>query len=130
MHYLWVPPSATRIRGIIIVGGLVTRRWIEYPFLKDTAVNQSLALVYATEGCLKDWHFLEDSTYKNLTAALAHFAAVTGMPDLTTAPFFTIGCSTMGPWSNQFCAFSNPERCFGFGAFSEYVAATMVLFSV
>jgi hypothetical protein len=99
--FLWVPPEAPRVRGVILAGMTL----MEQHFVKDATIRrmceaQQLAIVFMQCGLKGPDH------QKTLDA----FAAQCGYRELAAAPLVFVGHSAGGGPALE-CARATPDRC-------------------
>ncbi len=101
--FLWIPPKARHVRGIVI-GGMTL---MEREAAKDLRIRQAceaeqLAIVFLTRGL--------GST--EVQPVLDDLARASGCGELSTAPLFFVGHSAGGPQAKALAAQMH-ARCFG-----------------
>jgi hypothetical protein len=100
--YLWIPPSCTHVRGVIIsLYNLLERDWLEDPLIRQTAAEEGLGIIWVGPG----------SKGAALTADLApggpevlqqmmkDLAQESGYAEMEWAPFIAMGHSANGHFS-------------------------------
>jgi pimeloyl-ACP methyl ester carboxylesterase len=101
--FLWVPPDAERIRGVVVAGMTVMER--------ELVQDSEIRAVCRTEG-LAVVFFRSGLGSVDVPGVLAVFAAGSGYDELATAPVFLVGHSAGGPqakaWARRLA-----DRCFG-----------------
>jgi hypothetical protein len=107
--YLWVPPAATRINGVLIGGSVL----FEGMLASDLAVRQAcveagLAIVLFTPTL--DAMFDAGRSAAPLEKSLADLAALSNHPELATAPLIPFGHSVATIWTRN-VLFWKPDRC-------------------
>ena len=101
--WLWVPPKAESIRGVVIGGmTLAERELARDPMIRARCREEKLAILFLNHG-LRLAQPLE---------LLDRFAAHTGFDDLRRAPFLFVGHSAGGPQAKR-QAIAHADRCFG-----------------
>jgi hypothetical protein len=109
--YLWIPPNADRIRGVLIGGSVLFEgSFASDPLIREACAKQKLAIVYFSPHL--DAMFDVAKSGDKLLAALDSLAAVSGHPELKVAPLMPYGHSVGTIWSRNIL-FWKPERCFG-----------------
>jgi pimeloyl-ACP methyl ester carboxylesterase len=101
--YLWVPPDAERIRGVLVAGTtLAERMCVQDPVVRQACTDEKLAIIYYKTG-------LSTLDAQDVLDALAK---TSGYRELSIAPLFFMGHSAGGPKAKaQALAFA--DRCFG-----------------
>jgi hypothetical protein len=101
--FLWVPPDAPRVRGILAAGmTLMEPYMVNDPAVRAVCREQSLAILFSTCGIRQ---------FK-LQETLDSLAEQSGLPELSSAPLFFAGHSAGGPQAMD-RAKDVAERCFG-----------------
>jgi hypothetical protein len=111
--FLWVPPAADRIRGVLVGGlTLMEQHFASDPLIRDACAAEKLAIVY----CVPSLDALFDYKGKDsgalLQKALADLAAASGYREIAVAPLFSYGHSVSSIFAGS-VAYWNPTRCFG-----------------
>lgn len=101
--FLWVPPRAQQVRGVLFAGMTSAEREL----VKDAAVRrvceeESLAIVFLRTGIGS----------VNVQQVLDDFARASGYQELSVAPLFFVGHSAGGPQAKA-AAVTHQARCFG-----------------
>lgn len=118
--YLWTPPDATIIRGLIVhqhgcgegasTGGQTAAYDLHWQAL---ARKWNFGLVGSnygkTDNC-SDWYDPEKGSRRALQMALAHFSQQIGHPEIIDAPWALWGHSGGSVWAFRMFD-ANPERC-------------------
>jgi hypothetical protein len=101
--YLWIPPEAEQVRGVVIGGmTLAERELAQDPRIRRACADEQLAIVFLKCGL----------NATDLQAALAGLAKVSGYRELAVAPLLFFGHSAGGPQARQ-RARQFADRCFG-----------------
>lgn len=101
--FLWIPPQATQVRGIVVGGmTLMERECVRDPIIRKACADEQLALLFFKTGLLS----------VNLQQVLDDLAALSGYRELSVAPLFFIGHSAGGPQAKAM-AVKMADRCFG-----------------
>lgn len=101
--FLWVPPEADPVRGILASTQTLMEAHMSLdPDVRAVCQEQGIAILFSKTGLPK----------QKLLAVLEDFAGQSGFPELASAPLFFVGHSAGGGWANQM-AKDFPERCFG-----------------
>ena len=101
--FLWIPPEARQVRGVIISGmTLMEREMSKDPLIRKACADQQLAIVFMNTGL--------SST--DLQVVLDDLAKASGYQELSVAPLMFVGHSAGGPQAfNR--AREMADRCFG-----------------
>lgn len=100
--FLWIPPTAERLRGAILCGEtLMERDFVLDPRIRAVCAREKLALVYAKTG-LRSF---------DIEALLKDLGAKSGYQELAVAPIMFVGHSAGGPQARHVAA-EHPTRCF------------------
>lgn len=101
--YLWVPPKAQQVRGVIVAGmTLIERELARDPKIREACAAEGLAIVYLKCGL----------SAVDLQKVLDDLAAVSGYREISHAPLMFVGHSAGGPQAKAL-AIRLAERCFG-----------------
>ncbi|MCC5827817.1 MAG: hypothetical protein JJU36_00080, partial [Phycisphaeraceae bacterium] len=101
--FLWIPPEARHVRGIVIGGmTLAERELVKDPAIRKACADQSLALVFLTCGL----------GAVDMQRTLDSLAEASGYAELASAPLFFVGHSAGGPAAKRLAA-EMADRCFG-----------------
>ena len=101
--FLWVPPDAPKIRGVVMAGQtLMEKAFSQDPDVREACAGQGLAMVFTTVGL----------NGQDIPKTLDDLSAISGFQEISTAPLFFVGHSAGGPQAlDQAKKFSG--RCFG-----------------
>lgn len=99
---MWVPPTCQSVRGVLLAFNQMQEIVSLDQAVREACLIEDLAIVWANN--IKD--------FSTVDAGLKALAEASGMPEIATAPFATIGHSTAGIWCRTL-ALEKPERCFG-----------------
>jgi hypothetical protein len=103
MAYLWVPPQADQVRGVVMGGmTLMEREMAKNPKIREACASQGLGIIFMKTG-LKS---------VDIQDVLDRMAEVSGYQELSVAPVLFVGHSAGGPQA-RYCAKMYHERCFG-----------------
>ena len=107
--YLWVPPSATTIRGVIIGGNVLCEgRILAHPAVRAACTRESLATLYFSRHPFST--FSEPAANGAwLQDVLDGFTSASGHPELAQAPWMPIGHSVGTVFAAKLLAWK-PER--------------------
>jgi len=101
--FLWIPPQAPHIRGVVIGGmTLMEREKAKDPIIREACAAENLAIVFLKCGLGQ----------VDLQSLLNDLAKVSGYRELSRAPLMFVGHSAGGPPAKA-CAVKMPSRCFG-----------------
>lgn len=103
MAFLWVPPQARRVRGVVMGGmTLMERECVKDARIRQACAAEKLAIVFLQCGL----------GAADVQKVLDDLARASGYGELAVAPLFFIGHSAGGPQAKA-CAVKMAERCFG-----------------
>ena len=110
--YLWTPPQAQYIRGVL-VGGMILmeEQFVADPLIRQVCRDQQLAIVYFAPHLDAKFEYHQHSG-QLLQEALEKLAGVSGHGEISTAPLFPFGHSVATIFARN-VAFWQPQRCFG-----------------
>ncbi len=101
--FLWIPPEAKQVRGVIMAGMTVMEReFVQDPAIRKACADQQLAIVFLKCGLAGT----------DLQKVLDNLAAISGYGELSTAPLMFVGHSAGGPQAHD-VAVKYAARCFG-----------------
>ncbi len=101
--FLWVPPDAKQLRGVIMVGMTVMEKeFSKDPVIRKACADQQIAIIFMKAGL----------SQTNLQKVLDDLAAASGYKELSVAPLFFLGHSANGPPAHDM-AVKYADRCFG-----------------
>lgn len=101
--FLWLPPEALKIRGVILAGmTLMEREMVKDVVIRQACADQGLAIVFLKTGLAG----------ADLQKVLDDLAKVSGYEELATAPLLFVGHSAGGPQAHDM-AVKYADRCFG-----------------
>jgi hypothetical protein len=101
--FLWIPPEATQVRGVLMAGmTLAERELVKDPLIRKACAAEQVALVFLTTGLGS----------LDLQQVLDGLAKASGYRELSVAPLFFVGHSAGGPQAKAAAA-KFAERCFG-----------------
>ncbi len=111
--FLWVPPNADRLRGVLVGGQIL----MEQPFARDPAIRQActdekLAIVFFSPPLDAVFNYKEKGSGELLQQTLDALAAHSGYRELSHAPLFSFGHSVATIFARN-VAFWQPKRVFG-----------------
>ncbi|QDU92297.1 hypothetical protein Pla8534_00420 [Lignipirellula cremea] len=103
MAYLWVPPKAEQIRGVVMGGmTLMEREFAQDARIRAACAEEQLAIVFLKCGL----------GATDIQHVLDRFARVSGYQELSVAPLMFVGHSAGGPQA-RLRAREFADRCFG-----------------
>lgn len=101
MAFLWIPPQAERVRGVVMGGmTLMERELAKDPQIRQACAGEELAIVFLKCGL----------GGVDTPQVLDQFAKTSGYQELAQAPILFLGHSAGGPQA-RLCARQHAERC-------------------
>lgn len=101
MAFLWIPPQAERVRGVVMGGmTLMERELAKDPHIRSACAKEELAIVFLKCGL----------SAVDVPDLLAQLAKLSGYSELVHAPILFVGHSAGGPQARK-CARENARRC-------------------
>jgi len=101
--FLWIPPQAKQVRGVVMAGmTLMEREFVKDAVIRKACTDEQLAIVFLKCGL----------SAADPQRVLDDFAAISGYRELSVAPLFFVGHSAGGPQAKD-CAIKFASRCFG-----------------
>ena len=101
--WLWIPPDAERIRGVVLAGQTSAEKpFVQDPHIRRACAEQQLAIIYLDTGL----------GAVDVSALLKAFAAKSGYDELAGAALLFFGHSAGGPQAQQLAG-RFADRCFG-----------------
>ncbi len=111
--FLWVPPDAERIRGVLIGGStLMEPEFAGDPVIRKACAAEQLAIVYFFPSLDAVFDYKEKNAATLLQKALDALAEASGYREIAVAPLFPFGHSVGTIFASHVVCW-NPERCFG-----------------
>lgn len=99
--YLWIPPQAKQVRGVVMGGmTLMERELAGDPLIREACAEQELAIVFLKCGL----------GAVDVPRVLEQSAAASGYSEIAQAPILFVGHSAGGPQA-RLCARQHAERC-------------------
>ena len=93
--YLWIPPSARRVRGLIVTQQNVGEQpFVEHPAIREACTQNELAIVWCCPPIDIRFEANRETAVRLLEEVLQKLGAVSGYAEIGTAPWFTFGHST------------------------------------
>jgi pimeloyl-ACP methyl ester carboxylesterase len=101
--YLWIPPKAERVRGVVVCGmTLMEREFVKDERIRKACAGEQLAILFLKCGLGS----------VNLQKVLNDLAATSNYHELRAAPLMFVGHSAGGPQAKA-CSVKMAARCFG-----------------
>jgi hypothetical protein len=101
--FLWIPPAAKEVRGVVMAGmTLMEREFAKDPQIRQACADQQLAIVFLKCGLAGG----------DLQKVLDDLAKASGYAELAKAPVMFVGHSAGGPQAHDM-AVKYADRCFG-----------------
>lgn len=101
--YLWIPPRAPQVRGVVFAGMTsMEREFVQDEQIRRVCEEEGLAIIFLQCGL----------SAPDLTKVLRDFVSASGYSELVNAPLFFIGHSAGGPQAKAM-AIQYADRCFG-----------------
>jgi hypothetical protein len=111
--YLWVPPEADRVRGVLVGGQtLMEPAFAGDPGIRQACAAEKLAIVYFSPALDAQFDYKTKDSPARLQKALDDLAEVSGYRELAVAPLFPFGHSVSSIFASRVVCW-NPGRCFG-----------------
>jgi hypothetical protein len=108
--YLWIPPKAQRLRGLIIGGmTLVEMDLTQDPIIRAAADDEGLGIVFVHPAFDSFFDYRNRAADKVLLKMLADLAKESGYAEIARVPLLTVGQSTGGIFCRN-VAYWNPDR--------------------
>ncbi len=104
--WLWIPPEAPRIRGLLLGGW---QDFVDSEIIRSACASVGIGILIGARIDIGD--NLVVSGHDQFEATLTDLAQQSGHPELLRVPFMPYGWSAGTVWSTRF-AFAFPERCF------------------
>lgn len=100
---MWVPPTTQKVKGLVVAFSQMQETVGLDSKLRNVCLLEDLAIVWASS--------LGENDYSKLVAGLESLAEVSGMPEISSAPYALVAHSTAGIFCRTI-ATENPSRCF------------------
>lgn len=111
--FLWVPPEADRIRGVLVGGQtLMEEHFSQDRVIREACAAEKLALVYLVPPLDAVFNYKEKRAGKLLQQVLNDLAQASGYHELAMAPLFPYGHSVSSLFASHVVCWSR-TRCFG-----------------
>ncbi|WP_438480472.1 hypothetical protein [Oleiharenicola lentus] len=108
--YLWIPPSAKKVRGLIVTQQNVgEQRFTENAAVREACAKNDLAIVWCHPAIDIRFEHERDEAVALLEEVLAQLGKLSGYPEIATAPWITFGHSTTATFARTL-AESRPAR--------------------
>lgn len=108
--YLWIPPSAAKVRGILVTQQNVgEQRFVEHPAIRTACATNGFAILWCLPAI--DLRFEHDraGAVRLLEEVLRELGTVSGYPEIATVPWIPFGHSTTTTFARNL-AEARPER--------------------
>jgi hypothetical protein len=108
--YLWIPPSARKVRGLIVTQQNVGEQpFVEHPAIREACARQDLAIVWCCPAI--DLRFEHDrpAAVNLLEDVLRQLGLLSGYPEIAVVPWITFGHSTTTTFARTL-AEARPDR--------------------
>ena len=113
MAYLWIPPEAERVNGVLVGGlTLMEPEFAKDPIIRQACAAEQLAIVYFAPSLDALFNYKEKNSGDLLQKALDDLASASGYREIAVAPLFSYGHSVSTIFARN-VAFWKPTRCFG-----------------
>jgi hypothetical protein len=111
--FLWVPPAADRLRGVLLGGQtLMEDAFAADPLVRRACTDEKLAIVYFVPPLDATFDYRGNGAGAALQPALDRLAAASGYRELSVAPWCPFGHSVSSIFAIRVVCWA-PERCFG-----------------
>ena len=111
--FLWVPPDADRLRGVLLGGQtLMEPEFAKDPLIRQACAAEQLAIVLFSPPLDATFEYKEKDSGAVLQAVLERLAEVSGYRELAVAPWFPFGHSVSSMFATRVVCWK-PDRCFG-----------------
>ena len=111
--FLWVPPEAERVRGVLVGGlTLMEQEFVEDPLIRKVCAKEQLAIVYLFPAFDANFDYKGKGAGRRLQQLLDDLGEASGYPEIATAPLFPFGHSVGTIFATHVVCW-DPARCFG-----------------
>ncbi len=111
--FLWVPPEADRIRGVLVGGRtLMEPEFAADPLIRAACAEQKLAIVYFNPSIGATFEFWQGDIADRFQQTLDDLAETSGYGEIAVAPLFPFGHSVGAIFSSRVARWA-PQRTFG-----------------
>lgn len=111
--WLWIPPNAERVRGLIYAGDLMMEaNFVVDPTIRKACEEQGIAVLFSNPHLPLALNKKDLSGGEAFVKALTALAEMSGYPEVATVPIMPLGHSAASPTVGKILAW-NPDRCFG-----------------
>ena len=108
--YLWIPPSAAKLRGLIVTQQNVGEQpFTESAIIREACVKNDLAIVWCCPAIDIRFEKNRPEAVRLLEEVLTTLGKVSGYSEIATAPWFTFGHSTTATFARTL-AEARPAR--------------------
>src|SRR6185295_2430910 len=115
--FLWIPPEADRIRGVLVGGTtLMEPAFATDPRIHSVCAQEKLAIVLMSPSVDAVFNYKEKGAGEALQKLLDALATTSGYHEIAVAPLFPYGHSVSSIFAGN-VAYWKCERCFGVLAF-------------
>ncbi len=115
--FLWVPPGADRIRGVLVGGQtLMEPAFVRDPAIRAVCAEEKLAIVYFQPALAAVFEYWKSDCGARLQKALDDLARESGYEEIAVAPLFPFGHSVSSLFASRVVCWAR-DRCFGALAF-------------
>ena len=105
--YLWIPPQATRVRGVVLsLANLLERNWLEDPIIRQAAADESLGVIWVGPAAKQPGAAppaltadMRDGAADALQKMFKDLADDSGYAEMEFAPIIAMGHSANGQFS-------------------------------
>jgi hypothetical protein len=109
--YLWLPPKAVKVRGVIVGGNvLLEPNFVVDPVIRRACAEIGLAIVYFSPHFAAKFEWQQTDCEAQLLKALADLAKASNHPELADAPLVPIGHSVASLFAQRVFNWQ-PQRC-------------------
>jgi len=111
--WLWIPPNAEKVRGLIYAGDLMMEsNFVADPTIRKACEDQSIAILFSKPQLPLALKKDDKTGGEQFVKALSELAEMSGYPEITTVPIMPLGHSAASPTVGKILRW-NPDRCFG-----------------
>lgn len=111
--YLWIPPKADRIRGVLIGGQiLMEEKFAQDPLIRDACAAEKLAIIFMAPHPDGIFDYQTKPSGELLQKVLDDLASASGYKEIAVAPLLPYGHS-VGTIFASHVVYWKPDRCFG-----------------
>ncbi len=93
--YLWIPPSAQKVRGLVVTQQNVGEQpFVEHPAIREACAENDLAIVWCCPPIDLRFEAGREAAVTLFEEVLQRLGAISGYPEIGAAPWITFGHST------------------------------------